>query len=210
MRLVLFVEGQTEKSSIGDFIKRGLDPKLPQPIGITIVSFNGVGEYLSKIRNRVWLYLSGKQGKEVIAAVGIIDLYGPTIFPSKLAPPEKSIWGKRMLEEQVGHPKFRQYFAVHETEAWLLAHKEILPRAIMERLPGRCSQPELVDSKQPPSKLLRRLYQRYLNRPYLKIIDGENLFRRCDPNIVAAKCPHFAQMLKDLEQLARAALEKDR
>lgn len=203
----MFVEGKTEKNSIAEFVKRGLDPKLTQPVGISVVAFDGFGEYLSKVKGRVDRYLTGKQGQEIIAAIGLIDLYGPAIFPDGLSPSQRATWGKTEIEQQVGHPRFKQYFAVHETEAWLLAHKEILPRNIMEALPSRCSQPETVNTNEPPSKLLGRLYQQHLNRPYKKVLDGKKLFLDCDPKIVAAKCPHFSQMLTDLEQLAREALQ---
>lgn len=203
MRFVFFVEGRTEKSSIADFIRRGLDPRLTEPVGISVVAFEGVGEYLSKIKDRVERYLTGKENRGIIAAIGLIDLYGPGIFPAGLSPSQKAIWGKKELERQVGHRQFRQYFAVHETEAWVLAHQEILPRAVRETLPGGCSQPETVNMNEPPSKLLGRLYQSRLNRPYKKVVDGRKLFLDCDPKIVAEKCPHFAQMLDELEQLAR-------
>lgn len=198
----MFVEGQTERNAIAEFVKRGLDPKLTQPVGISVVAFEGFGEYLSKVKDRVERYLTGKQGREIIAAIGLIDLYGPEIFPAGLSPTQRVAWGKSELEQRVGHPRFRQYFAVHETEAWLLAHKEVLPRSVAEALPSRCSQPEAVNTNEPPSKLLGRLYQHHLSRPYKKVVDGKRLFLDCDPNIVAAKCPHFSQMLTDLEQLA--------
>ncbi len=41
MKFVLLVEGQTEKDSAAAFIKRWLDPRLKQPVGIQVASFNG-------------------------------------------------------------------------------------------------------------------------------------------------------------------------
>ena len=205
MKFILFVEGQTEKNSIADFIKRWIDPKLTKAVRISVVGFRGFGEYLSEIKTRTELYLTGKDKDDIIAAIGLIDLYGPTIFPSGLSFSQKAAWGKSEIERRVNHPKFRQHFAVHETEAWLLAHKEILPEAVRKSLPSRCAHPETVNTTEPPSKLLGRLYRDRLNRDYRKTIDGKNLFLKCDPGKVAAQCPHFAQLLKDLEQLARAA-----
>ncbi len=209
MKFFLFVEGQTEKGVLAEFIKRWLDPKLSRPVKISVITFRGIGNYLADIRNHVEFYLGSRAHEQIIAGIGLVDLSGMS-FPAHVtfrSAREKTAWSKNELEKQVGHPKFRQYFAVHETEAWLLAHSEILPRVVREALPGRCSQPEAVNTNEPPSKLLRRLYQQHLNRPYQKILDGKRLFLDCDPNIVAAKCPHFAQMLADIEQLARKALE---
>lgn len=209
MKFFLFVEGQTERGSLGEFIKRWLDPRLPHPIKISVVTLRGAGNYFTNIRNQVEFYLQTHAKEQIIAGIGLVDLWG-TNFPADLVhkpAKEKAAWAKRELEKRVSHPKFRQYFAVHETEAWLLAHQEILPRAVRESLPSQCSQPETVNMNQPPSKLLDRLYQLRLNRPYKKVADGRKLFLDCDPNVVAAKCPHFSQMLMDLEQLARDALQ---
>ncbi len=205
MKFILFVEGQTEKNSIADLIKRWVDPRLSKPVRISVIAFRGFGEYLSEIKTRAELYLTGREKDEIIAVIGLIDLYGPTFFPSGLSFKQKATWGKNYIEKHVSHPKFRQYFAVHETEAWLLAHPEILPQTVRESLPGRCAQPETVNTNEPPSKLLGRLYRDRLNRDYRKTIDGKNLFLRCDPIKVAEQCPHFAQLLMDLEQLARDA-----
>lgn len=203
MKFVMFVEGQTEKNSIGDFIKRWLDPRLARPVGISVVRFRGFGEYLTEIKDRVDLHLTGKNKDEIIGAIGLIDLYGPEFFPAGLSSPQKAAWGKKELEKRVGNPKFRQYFAVHETEAWLLAHPEILPLSVRESLPARCAQPESVNTNEPPSKLLARLYRDRLNRDYRKVVDGRNLFLRCSPDMAAAKCAHFSQLLLDLEQLSQ-------
>lgn len=211
MKFFLFVEGQTEKSALTEFIKRWLDPRLPQPVRISPVNLKGIGNYLADIRDQIEFYLDRQLGAEIVAGIGLVDLSGAN-FPahvSRFSANEKAAWGKTELERRAGNPKFRQYFAVHETEAWLLAHKEVLPRNIMEALPSRCSQPEAINGIEPPSKLLGRLYQQHLNRPYKKVVDGKKLFLNCDPQIVAGKCPHFSQMLADMEQLAREALQQN-
>lgn len=205
MKFVLFVEGKTEKEVLADFVSRGINPRLDIPVRISIVGFKGFGEYLSSIRDRVELYLSGREQREIIAAIGLIDLYGPSFFPQHMSINEKTAWGKAELEKRVGHSKFRQHFAVHETEAWLLGHAEILPRAVRDVLPQRCSRPETVNMNEPPSRLLDRLYRDRLNRGYRKTIDGRNLFLSCSPEVVAAKCPHLARMLDELAQLAHEA-----
>ena len=94
MKFLLFVEGQTEKRSIADFIKGWLDPRLNRPIGISVIQFKGFGEYLKEIKERVELHLSSKNEQEIIATLGLLDLYGPTIFPAELSPSQKAVWGK--------------------------------------------------------------------------------------------------------------------
>lgn len=47
MKIVLFVEGYTEKKALPDFLKRWLDFRLPAPVGIKTVRFEGWSEYFS-------------------------------------------------------------------------------------------------------------------------------------------------------------------
>lgn len=210
MRFFLFVEGSTEQEALVEFLHQWIEKTLKLPVGISVARFQGVGEYLSRIKNSVDLLLSGPKQKEIIAAIGLLDLYGTPILPRSLSYVEKAEWGKRHIEGLVRRPKFKQYFAVHETEAWLLADEKILPRPVREALPTRCKNPESVNLNEPPAKLLDRLYRKTLNKGYRKTVDGKSLFARCSPQVVADKCPHFRMLLVDLEQLARKALKKNK
>ncbi len=49
MNFALFVEGHTERA-IPAFLKRWLDPRLSQPVGIKPVRFKGSGDYLKNWR----------------------------------------------------------------------------------------------------------------------------------------------------------------
>lgn len=172
MKFILFVEGETERA-LPAFLRSWLDAKLPQRIGIKPVRFEGWRDYYDGIVKKVELSLSGKSGADVVAAIGLLDLYGPTFYREDLkTATERYAWAKKHLEEKVGHPRFRQHFAVHETEAWLLADPTILPREVSAALPGRCSRPEEVNSAEPPAKLLERLYRAKLGKRYKKVIDG--------------------------------------
>jgi hypothetical protein len=202
VKLVLFVEGHTEKRVLGDFLKRWLDPRLSRPVGIKIVRFEGWSDYHEEIATKVSLNLSGKAGADVVAGIGLLDLFGPDFYPghAKTAN-ERYAWAKQHLEQKVEHPRFRQHFAVHETEAWLLAHPE-LPREVRTALPGKCAYPEKVNFDEPPAKLLGRLYRDKLGRSYKKVIDGSNLFQTLAPDSVVEKCPYLRRMLDDMLELA--------
>ncbi len=86
----------------------------------------------------------------------------------------------RELEARVGHDRFRQHFAVHETEAWLLSDPSLFPRAITSRLPARGDRPESVNFAEPPSRLLQRFYHAK-GREYKEVTDGADLFGRLSP-----------------------------
>ncbi len=206
MRFILFVEGQTEEALPG-FLKRWLDPRLPSRVGIKTVCFKGLHKYYSEIKTKVELNLASNSQKDIIAAIGLIDLYGPTFYPSdKLKPAERYAWAKEHLEKRVAHPKFRQYFAIHETEAWLLADPDILPREIRSALPAKIAQPETVNFHEPPASLLSRLYRERLGRDYRKTVNGPNLFQSLSPDRAYEKCPALKDLLDDMLSLAQQAL----
>lgn len=203
MKLVLFVEGHTE-TALPRFFKRWLDARLPQPVGIRTVRFTGWRDYYDEIATKVELNLSGKAGAGVAGGIGLLDLYGPDFYPKSAATPaERYSWAKKHLEDKVGHPRFRQCFAVHETEAWLLAAPENLPREVGKALPPRSKNPEEVNFDEPPGKLLGRLYREKLSRTYKKVIDGGDLFRALPPEQAAERCPHLKSLLNEMLQLVQ-------
>ncbi len=59
MKFVLFVEGYTEKKAIAAFLKRWLDPRLSQPVGIQTVRFDGWAEMVKDMPNKVRRYMEG-------------------------------------------------------------------------------------------------------------------------------------------------------
>lgn len=206
MKIVLFVEGHTEKLALPSFFKRWLDPQLAQPIGIKTVRFEGWRDYYDEIGKKVGLNLSGKAGADVVGAIGLLDLYGPTFYPkATVTAADRYAWAKADIEKSVAHPRFRQHFAVHETEAWLLSDPTLLPKEVRTALPGRCTQPETVNFDEPPAKLLERLHREKLGRSYKKVTDGANLFARLDPGVAQGKCPWLRRVLDDMLSLVRAS-----
>jgi hypothetical protein len=203
VKFVLFVEGHTERLAVPSLLKRWLDPKLARRVGITAVRFEGWAHYRSEIAKKVRLHLSGPTGKDVIAAIGLLDLYGPTFYPpDKQSASDRVKWAKKHFEDQVGNERFAQHFAVHEIEAWLLADPLTLVREVREALPAKSKEPETVNFTEPPGKLLARLYREKLKRTYGKVIDGRVLFEELDPTIAYEKCPNLKALLDDM--LARA------
>lgn len=204
MKLVLFVEGHTERA-LPAFFKRWLDARLPRPVGIRTVRFTGWSDYYDEIATKVELNLSGKAGADVVAGIGLLDLYGLDLkYPKNVTTPaERYSWAKSHMEDKVGHPRFRQHFAVHETEAWLLTAPQNLPREVGKALPPRSARPEEVNFDEPPGKLLGRLYREKLSRSYKKVIDGGDLFRTLSPEQAAEKCPHLKSLLNEMLQLVQ-------
>ena len=208
MKFVLFVEGYTEKKhrAVVEFLKRWLDPRLSQRVGIQPIRFEGWADLVDTIAVKAPLYLHGPKADQVIAVLALLDLYGPTFYPEGLASAKKRLeWAVPHLEAQVGDPRFQVFFAVHEVEAWLLSAPDLFPAMVKRAFPGAVAQPETVNFDEPPSKLLDRLYWERLRRKYKKTVDGIELFGRLDPGIAYTKCPNFQAMMDAMLEMARGA-----
>ena len=203
MKFILFVEGHTEAKAIPPFLKRWLDPRLSRPVGIQSVRFNGWAELVKDSRIKANLYLSREN---VIAVVGLLDLYGPIIYPqNQNSAAERYAWAKQVLEGKVNQSKFFQFFAVHETEAWLLCDSGIFPNSVRPLVEKISQAPEGVDNTTPPSKQLNHIYRRQTKRNYRKITHGKDLFERLDPDMASQQCPHLKDLLETMLCLAREA-----
>lgn len=206
MRFVLLVEGDTEKWAAAGFLKRWLDAQLGARVGVQAVGFQGYGDFVRKLVRKAHMYLDGPDGDPIIAVIGLLDLYGPSFYPAHASSAdERHDWAVAHFEREVDRPKFRMFFAVHEFEAWLLSQPSLFPAAVQSALPSRVGHPERVDFDEPPSKLLDRAYMAGTRRGYKKVAYGTVLFRKLDPETVAAKCPRLKSMLEEMLHLARGA-----
>lgn len=205
MKFILFCEGWTEKSALPDFLRRWLHSQLPEKVGVQPVRFNGWAEIIKESPLKTRLHL---RNNDVIAVVALLDLYGPTFYPANRRTVEERFdWAKARLEDRVKDSRFRQYFAVHDIEAWILSDPHVLPHAVRKKLPGKATKPESVNFDEPPANLLNRLYVEATGRSYKKQTYGEKLFRELDPHVVREKCPYFRRFADDLVDLAQKALK---
>jgi len=209
MKFVLLAEGHTEKRAVADFLKRWLDPQLDTPVGIQVVNLKGNAQLVRKIASRAQDYLDGPDGQEIVAVIALLDLYGLDgldIYPSNVTTADdRHEWTTRELQRRVNREKFREFFAVHEFEAWILSQPEILPRPVRDALPKSATQPEKVDFDEPPAKLLNRLYRSKTHKNYKKTTYGQQLFAKLDPAVAVGKCPYLEAMLSEMLTLAKNA-----
>lgn len=203
MRFVLFVEGHTEKA-LPQFLRRWLNPQLIQPVGIQAVQFDGAADMIKDLPARTERFLNAPK-QDVLAVIGLLDFHAlPLTIPAEQETvTERCAWAKLYLEQKVGSPKFRQFFAVHETEAWLLSQPSIFPAAVRTEIAGRAQHPETVNNQEPPAMLLQNLYRAKTRSDYKKTVDGTNLFGDLDPAVAYGKCPHLKAMLDNMLSLAR-------
>lgn len=206
MKFILLVEGKTEGEAAAAFLKRWLDPRLSQPVGIPTVVFDGYADLIRKMATKARMHLEGPKQSEIIAVIGLLDLYGPTFYPSgKSTAEERFAWAKEQFENEVNHERFRFFFAVHEFEAWLLSQPDIFSHEIKSALPKKIARPEGVNFVEPPAKLLERVYKQQTNRNYKKRAYGGKLFAKLDPTVAVDKCPYLRALLEEMLALAKAA-----
>jgi hypothetical protein len=204
MRFILFVEGYTEDKTLPKFLKKWLDTKLNDPVGIRTVRFEGWPELVKDAPLKAKMHLSGPYKDDIIAVISLLDLYGPTFYPNHLEGcNERYDWAKHYIEDKVNHPKFFQFFAVHEVEAWLLSQPNIFPLKVKNALPKKIQNPETVNFNEPPAKLLERLFPMHMNRSYKKVVNGKELFGKLDPNIAYQKCQKLKELLDKMLELAQ-------
>jgi len=206
VKFVLLVEGYTEKQAAAAFLKRWLDPRLTQRVGMQVVRFAGWAEMARKLVAKAQKYLDAPEQADIIAVIGLLDLYGPDFYPVHLtSAQERHAWAIDYFQQSVARERFRMFFAVHEFEAWLLSQPEIFAAEVGKALPGKIAQPEQVNFVEPPAKLLDAIYKRRLKQNYKKVTDGKDLFAQLDPAVAASKCPHLKAMLEEMLTLAKAA-----
>ena len=200
MKFILFCEGHTEHKALPAFLKRWLDSRLAQPVGIKSVRFDGWRELVDDSPKKAGIYLAKP---DVIAVIALLDLYGPTIYPLHLTTAkDRYNWAKNSLERKVDNSRFKQFFAVHETEAWLLGDKNVFPRQIKSILNRYSRLPESVNFTKPPAKLLNDVYLQATQRRYKKVTHGKELFMKADVNLAYNSCPSLKQMLDEMLFLA--------
>jgi len=204
MKIVLLMEGWTEKQ-LPEFFKRWLDPQLPQHVGIQPVRFEGNPHYLKDFAGKTTFHL---QRADTIAVFGLLDLYGLKLeYPKHSDRDQKIKFARELFTNKIepaDRPRFRQHFAVHETEAWFLSEPRLFQSIT---LPKQCERPEDVNFDEPPAKLLDRLFsQGREGRGYKKTTMARNLLPKLDPSVVYRKCPNFKFMMDDMLAMSRQAM----
>jgi hypothetical protein len=207
VKFILFCEGETERKCVPQLLQRWLNTRLQYRVGIKPVLFDGWQELIKDSPKKANLYLNGPESAQIIGVIALLDLYGPTFYPTHFhSADEKYSWARAEMEKRVNHQKFRQYFAVHEIEAWLLSDPSIFSqRDIQQAIQKMTIPPETVNFQQPPAKLLEELFQRSTKYGYKKVTYGKQLFSKLNPEIAYKKCPYLGMMLDGMLDMAREA-----
>ena len=211
MKFVLFVEGATEATVLPAFLERWLHDqiqyRLKQRVRVDAQPFGSCSALMQNGPKRAKYLLNEPQkASELIAVISLLDLKGADFpYPKQMKTVDaKCKWARNYMQKQVDSPKFRQHFAVHDLEAWLLSDAGIFPQTVRGAV-AKVKTPESVNSTKPPSKFLAEIYESKSKHSYRKVTDGKELFGKLDPQVAYEKCPYLKLLLDEMLTLAQDA-----
>lgn len=88
--------------------------------------------------------------------INLADLEGWSKFRSRIQ--REIVAELEAPGREAGHKKFKMFFAVHETEAWLLSQPELFPQKVRGRIEKHRARPEAVNL-QGDDRWIRSLFQ---------------------------------------------------
>ena len=208
MRFVFLVEGKTEKESLKAFFHRWLEVNGIAGVGIEVFSHRNASRLFQEAPTRAHDLLAAPDGKDIIAVFSLMDLYGAGIYPdNEQTVEERYGWGKQEMEGRFPSPKYKHFFAVHETEAWLLSQPKRFPAGVGKSLQKYAKEPEKVNFDQPPAQRIGEQYIKEIGRGYGKVRDGSRIFKdkKFDPGLAAGVCPYLKLLLDEMLRFANNA-----
>ncbi len=217
VRVLVYAEGQTEEV----FVKQVIVPHL-SPRGIYVIPtlaktrrtkygphFKGGITSYERTRRDI-LGLLGDSNATLVTTM--IDFYGlPREFPGVASIPSGSCYARvAYLEEafskEIGHPRFKPYFQLHEFEALVFVRPSEVARVFglpekqpeLESIRALFGSPEEIDDGETtaPSKRLRALFP-----AYQKPLHSPLIARRTGLEALRKECRHFDGWLNLLERL---------
>jgi hypothetical protein len=209
LRFVLLVEGPSEKLALPQFFKRWLDERFLVPIDIKAIVRTGAANVCEEAPKDVPKLLNALNAPELVGIISICDLASelPFLNPSKSKTERIEIATKFMLDK-VDHDKYRHFFIVHELEAWLLSNPTIFGKELGSEVSKKIKKnPEEINDKKPPAKLLDEVFFAKTGRNYedRKPETCANAFRKLDVEKAYAACPSLAAILDEMLSMALAA-----
>lgn len=206
-QILLLVEGETERGkaqqpTLPEFFHRWLDPQLPdgRKVGVKAHCFRGVNKYEKDFVQVTKDHLDSGGAQFV---VGLLDYYGlPPSFTQGAEGESVHARIRRATQfcvQQVPaglRHRFRQHFAVHETEAWLLSDPGLWNERVRTAIKGR--PPETINLAEPPAQLLARCV-----KDYKKTTAARSKFPQLDPQRAYEACPYLRLLMHDLLTIAR-------
>jgi len=195
MRIVLLVEGRTEKACTP--VLKALLDEVAQVEGRPAVALTARHYRGSRLVDAAAVAIDADsylRQPDTAGVVVLVDVFPE--FPSAAAATDH--FRRHLLDD-----RFRAHCALHDFEAWLLPHWQRLHR-LAGRPPRNRSpwpSPERVDRVKPPSHRLRELFAPH--RGYEKTRDAPRILQSADDlRVSASKCEQLRLFLNTLLEFA--------
>jgi hypothetical protein len=214
-KVLILVEGPTEETFVREVLAAYFE-KQEVYITSTIVKTkripgkpdeSGGGSDYGKIKRDLQRLLGDSSAHLVTT---MFDFYAlPKDFPDRLALPDKSCYERvqhleQAFSQDVHHPKFLPYLALHEFEAMIFTSIEHMIKRFpshnvgpkLRAIRNKFSSPEEIDNDLPPSKRILELIPEYE-----KPSDGVTIALSIGLDLIREQCPHFSQWISKIEQV---------
>jgi hypothetical protein len=193
MRIVLMVEGQTEKVFVPilrEFLKSSLGGNMPR---LDVLVYDGRIPKEGKLKGKVRLLLNDRR-QPADAVIALTDVYTGTDDFSDAAD------AKAKMRDWVGdESRFFPHAAQHDFEAWLLPYWEAIKRlsgTVRSPIPG---PPEQVNHHQPPAHRLKEIFRLgSKGRDYIKTRDAARILRDQDLMVAINACPELKALVNTI------------
>jgi hypothetical protein len=216
-KVLILVEGQTEETFVRDVLGPHLNGLGIYPIGKSVTTkrvkqgphFKGGIVSYGKTKNDAVRLLSDTSA---ILVTTLIDFYGlPTDFPGYKTLPSGSCYQRvahleDSFRQDINHPKFLPYFALHEFEAMLFVSPtdtaQVFPdenvSSKLQSIKAEFASPEEINENpnSAPSKRLKNLLPQY-HKP----LHGPIITANIGLDRIRQECPYFNGWLTKLESL---------
>ena len=193
MRIVLMVEGQTEKvflPYLRGFLEARLSGKMPK---LVTNCYDGRIPKGGKLKGAVRLLL-GDRKRPANAVIALTDVYtGTKDFVDAAA-------AKAKMREWVGdEPLFFPHAAQHDFEAWLLPYWPVIQQVSGTHRPAIQGPPEQVNHDQPPADRLKEVFRLSTKgRYYVKTRNTTRILRNQDLMVAVQACPELKSMVNTI------------
>ncbi len=216
VKILIFVEGQTEEKFVNELLSIYLDPLRFTPIPIvTTTKYQNSGpdckggtvKYKEVIRQLRHLL----NDSSAAAVTTMIDYYAlPNDYPVEAAQNISNCYSavnaiESAFYSDINHRKFIPYLQLHEFEALLFSDPEKFsciipddPSAIdkLSKIRRNYSTPEHINKKNPPKHRIKEKIP-----DYQEDIDGPIIAKEIGLEKIRLECPHFNKWIEKLESL---------
>lgn len=210
MKVVVYVEGTSDKSGLQALLKPIIGEASRRKIGISFSPQEGKAAILDSVPGTAARHLLKHREDWVFA---LPDLYPMAYYGhGSFAEMSRSLRDRfrehaaQIQLPEADHRRFRVHCLKHDLESLILAAPDVLRRRLgtQDALRGAWRQPvEDQNDRKPPKYVVQELFKKYRKKPGYEPSDTTWILSKARLEEVEAACPqHFAPFLRELRAIA--------